>query len=162
MLSRLATVLHRHGRKVLFVAIVGTVIAGAFGFSVAKHLSPYGADDPATQSVQARDRYQRLAGRQIDAGIVALVRSGNVRSTRAENRINQVKRRLAAHSDLARVISFYDAHDPAMVSRDGRSTYVLAYLKPLSDKRLKDEASRIESQFAGQPDVRLGGQAVAN
>src|SRR5205085_5478998 len=52
--------------------------------------------------------------------------------------------------------------DPAMVSRDGRSTYVLAYFKPLSDKALKDVAQHIENQFAGQRDVRLGGEAIAN
>ena len=34
--------------------------------------------------------------------------------------------------------SFYDTHDPAMVSRDGRSTYVVAYFKPRSDSQLKD------------------------
>ena len=36
-----------------------------------------------------------------------------------------------------------------MVSRDGRSTYVVAYFKPLSDTRLQDDAQRIEDQFAG-------------
>ena len=59
--------------------------------------------------------------------------------------------------DVALVRSFYGTHDPAMVSRDGRSTYVLAYFKPLSDKALKDVATQIESRFAGQRDVKLGG-----
>ena len=49
-----------------------------------------------------------------------------------------------------------------MVSRDGRSTYVLAYFKPLSDKRLKDDAQQIEDRFAGQRDVKLGGEQIAN
>ena len=49
-----------------------------------------------------------------------------------------------------------------MVSRDGRSTYVLAYFKPLSDKALKNDAQQIENRFAGQRDVKLGGAAVAN
>src|SRR5207248_9881869 len=52
--------------------------------------------------------------------------------------------------------------DPAMVSRDGRSTYVVAYFRPLSDSRTKDDAQLIQSEFRGQPDVTLGGQAVAN
>jgi hypothetical protein len=58
MLSRLAGFLYAHGRRVLFVAVLGAVVAGAFGFGVAKHLSPYGASDPATQSVQAMNRYE--------------------------------------------------------------------------------------------------------
>ena len=44
--------------RVLYVTVAGAVIAGVFGSSVAQHLSPYGADDPATQSVQATNRFQ--------------------------------------------------------------------------------------------------------
>ncbi len=162
MLGRLAMFLHANGRRVLAVAIVGAAIAGAFGFSVSKHLSPYGANDPATQSVQATNRFQAAAGRQIDAGVVALVQSGDVRTAAGHVRVNQVAAQLRAQPDVARVISFYDTHDPAMVSRDGRSTYVLAYFKPLSDNALKDVAQQIESRFSGQGDVKLGGDAIAN
>jgi hypothetical protein len=48
MLNNLATFLHAHGRRVLLVAVIGAAIAGAFGFSVAKHMSPYSADDGNT------------------------------------------------------------------------------------------------------------------
>ena len=68
MLTRLATFLHAHGRPVLLVALIGAVIAGAFGLGAAKHMSPYGADDPATQSVQATNRFEAAAGRKIDPG----------------------------------------------------------------------------------------------
>jgi RND superfamily putative drug exporter len=147
MFGRLATFLHANGRRVLAVAIVGAAIAGAFGFSVSKHLSPYGANDPATQSVQATNRFEHAAGRQIDAGVVALVQSGDVRTPGAHGRVNEVAAQLRAQPDVARVVSFYDTHDPGMVSRDGRSTYVLAYFKPLSDKALKDVAQQIENRF---------------
>jgi RND superfamily putative drug exporter len=60
------------------------------------------------------------------------------------------------------VASFYSTHNPAMVARDGRSTYVLAYFKPRSDKRLSDDAKLIEHRFAGRHDIKLGGGAVAN
>ena len=162
MLARLATFLHAHGRRVLLVAVLGAAIAGAFGFGVGKRLSPYGATDPATQSVQATNRFQAAAGRQIDAGVVALVSSGNVRSAAARARVTQVAAQLRVQPDVASVVSFYGTHNPAMVSRDGRSTYVLAYFKPLSDKALKDVAAQIESHFAGQRDVTLGGAAIAN
>jgi hypothetical protein len=48
MLARLAAFQYANGRRVVFAAIVAAAIAGAFGFGVAKHMSPYGADDPAT------------------------------------------------------------------------------------------------------------------
>ena len=162
MLARLARFLHAHGRSVLLVAVLGAVVAGAFGFGVGKQLSPYGATDPATQSVQATNRFQSAAGRQIDAGVVALVDSGNVRTAAARQRVSEVAAELRLQPDVARVVSFYDSHNPVMVSRDGSSTYVLAYFRPLSDKALKDVAGQIEQHFAGQHDVTLGGAAIAN
>lgn len=162
MLSRLATFLYGHRRYVLMAAVVLAAVAGAFGVGVAKHLSPYGANDPATQSVQATDRFQAAAGRQIDPGVVALISSGNVRTPAAEKRVRDVERQLRAQPDVVTVQSFYDSHSPAMVARDGRSTYVVAYFKPLPDKRLSDDAKVIERSFVSQPAVKLGGTAIAN
>jgi putative drug exporter of the RND superfamily len=162
MLTRLAGFLYVHRRAVLYVAVIGAVLAGVFGASVANHLSPYGANDPATQSVQATNRFQAATHRQIDPGIVALINVGDVRSTAAKQRINQVAAELNKGPDVAGTVTYFDSHNPAMVSRDGRSTYVLAYFKPLSDSRLKDDAQHIENGFAGATDVKLGGQQIAN
>src|SRR5882762_9926068 len=130
MLTGLATFLHVRGRRVLVAAAIGAAIAGAFGFGVAKQMSPYGASDPATQSVQAAHRFETAAGRQIDPGVVAIVSAGDVRSPAAERRVKQVAGQLRGQPDVASVVSFYDTHDRAMVSRTGRSTYVVAYFKP--------------------------------
>src|SRR3954447_23265807 len=162
MLTSLATFLHAHGRRVLLIAVLGAAIAGAFGFGVAKHMSPYGANDPATQSVQATHRFEAAAGRKIDPGIVALVSAGDVHSAAAQRRVEQVAGRLRTQPDVSSAVSFYETHDPSMVSRDRHSTYVVAYFKPRSDTQLKDAAQRIEDQSAGQPDVRLGGEQIAN
>jgi RND superfamily putative drug exporter len=172
MLAGLATWIHQRARIVLFVAVLGAVVTGAVGFSVAKHLSPYGAEDPATQSVLAKHRFEHAAGRQLDAGVVALVtpsagagataRAADVRSPAATDRVQAVARTLVRQPDVVRLLSYYDTHDPAMVSRDGRSTYVLAYFRPITDKRLSDDSKLIESRFAGQRDVRLGGVGIAN
>ena len=162
MLTGLAKFQQRNGRRILIAALVGAVIAGALGFGVAGKLSPYGATDPATQSVKATNRFQAATGRQIDPGVVALVRSGNVHSAAAEARVATVASRLRAQPDIASVVSYYSGHNPGMVSRDGRSTYVVGYFKPLSDKRLSDDAATIETAFAGDRDVSLGGAAIAN
>ena len=87
MFGRLATFSQSHGRRVLFIAVIGVAIAGVFGIGVSKRLSPYGADDPSTQSVQAKNRYQAAAGRQIDPGVIALVNTANVHSASAERRV---------------------------------------------------------------------------
>ena len=144
MLTKLATFLYANGRRVLFVAVLAAAIAGAFGVGVAKHLSPYGANDPATQSVQATNRFEAATDRQIDPGVVALVSSGDVRSRGRSGASSRSPAELRAEPDVASVVSYYDTHDPAMVSRDRRSTYVLAYFKPRSDKQLEErrEADR--------------------
>ncbi len=162
MLTNLATFIHANGRRMLLVAVLATAIAGVFGFGVAKHMSPYGADDPATQSVQATTRFEAAAGRKIAPGIVAIVSGGDVRSRAVERRVEQVAGQLRAGPDVASAVSFYETHDRAMVSRDRRSTYVLAYFEPRSDRQLEDAAKRIEDRFAGQHDVRLGGEQIAN
>src|SRR3954470_5266278 len=162
MLTNLATFLHGRARRVLLVAVIGAAIAGAFGVGVAKHMSPYGAQDPATQSVQATHRFEAASGRKIDPGIVAIVSAGDVRSAASQQRVEQVAGELRAEPDVSSAVSFYETHDPSMVSRDARSTYVVAYFKPRSDRQLKDVAQRIEDRFAAQRDVRLGGEQIAN
>src|SRR5438045_6158171 len=99
-MTGLTTFLHAHGGRVLLVAVIGAVIAGAFGFGVANHMSPYGANDPATQSVQATDRFEAAAGRKIDPGIVAIVSAGDVHSAAAQRRVEQVAGRLRAQPDV--------------------------------------------------------------
>jgi putative drug exporter of the RND superfamily len=162
MLARLTTVLYSNRRRVLVVSAVAAVIAGAFGAGVANRLSPYGTDDPATQSVQATHRFQTATGRQIDPGVVALVSTGDVRGSAARARVAQIAAELRAQPGVASVATFYTTHTPAMVARDGRSTYVLAYFRALSDKRVSDDTKRIETRFSAQPDVKLGGEAIAN
>ena len=39
---------------------------------------------------------------------------------------------------------------------------VVAYFRPKSDLRIQDDAKRLESEFAGEHDVELGGGAIAN
>ncbi len=161
MFEKLATHIYSKRRWVLFAAVLSVAISGAFGLGVAKRLSPYSAEDPSTQSVQAKDRYEGAAGRQIDPGLIALVQTAGVRTANASRRVNDVEEQLRGSRDVVSVSSFYDSHDPAMVSADGRSTYVVAYFKPKSDSTLEEDAKRLESRFAGQHDVKLGGKVIA-
>ena len=49
-----------------------------------------------------------------------------------------------------------------MLSRDGLSTYVVAYFHPKSDSRIQEDAQRVEREFAGDHGVELGGSAIAS
>ena len=162
MFDVFASFVHRNRRRVLLVALVCIGVAGVFGLGVAKRLSPYGATDPSTESVQATNRYQAATGRQIDPGVIALVTTGNVHSARAERQVRRVEARLRASRDVAAVSSYYDSHDAAMAARNGRSSYVVAYFRPRSDSRIQDDAQRLESEFAADRNVELGGDAIAS
>ena len=68
MFEKLATFVYANGRRVLILAVVGAVVAAVFGAGVSKYLSPYGVDDPATQSVQAKNRFQAATERADRSG----------------------------------------------------------------------------------------------
>jgi uncharacterized membrane protein YdfJ with MMPL/SSD domain len=162
MFEELATFVYANRRRVLMLAVVGAAVAAVFGAGVSKHMSPYGADDPSTQSVQATNRFQAATGRQIDPGVVALVSSGEVHGHAARQRVESVAAELESQPDVASVQSFYTTHDPAMVARNGRSTYVVAYFKARSDLQISNDAKLIASRFSSRRDVTLGGDAIAN
>src|SRR6266516_1637410 len=162
MFGGFASFVYRNRRRVLLVGLLGIAVAGVFGLGVTKRLSPYGDTDPSTESVQATHRYQAATGRQIDPGIAALVTIGGVHRAAAERRVRAIEAALRSSRDVATVWSYYDSHDPAMFSRDGRSTYVVAYFQPKSDLRIQDDAKRLEAKFSGQRDVELGGGAIAD
>ncbi len=61
MLNAMADLATRRSRTVIVSALIASIVAGALGAGVASRLQPYGADDPATESVQA-DRSARGGG----------------------------------------------------------------------------------------------------
>ena len=162
MLARLAGLLHTRGRAVLAAAVVVAAVSAVFGAGVAGGMSPYGANDPATQSVQATNRFEAAAHRQLVPGVTALVGTGPVGTRAARRLVSRVVAKLRAGPDVATVLSYYATRNRAMVARDGRSTYLLAYFRPRSDKTVQDDAKQIAREFAGWRRVTLGGAALAN
>ncbi|HEX3278946.1 MAG TPA: MMPL family transporter [Thermoleophilaceae bacterium] len=151
MIDRLARLADGHARRVLAVAAVFFVVAGALGAGVADRLDPYGADDPATESVIADKQLERAGYRETD--VVVLVRG--------VDRAGAVARRLRADPDVASVADYRSTRSRDFISKDGRYTYVAAALKPTDDDAEGDAAERIVDLFAGQPGITVGGGAVA-
>jgi uncharacterized membrane protein YdfJ with MMPL/SSD domain len=159
MIDRLARLANRRARRVLLVAGVFFVIAGALGAGVADHLDPYGADDPGTESVIADNRLQDAGYRETS--VVVLVEGVDVHEPAGRARIDALAAKLQADPDVASVASFNSTGSRAFVSRDGRSTYLAAALEPTDDDAVQDAAERIVDELAGEPGVTLGGRAVA-
>jgi uncharacterized membrane protein YdfJ with MMPL/SSD domain len=159
MFERLALLAERWGRMVVIAAVVLTVAAGALGAGVADRLDPYGADDPATESVKGADRLEQAGYRET--GVVVLVDDVDVDSAAGRDRIEGLTEELRADEDVAAVASFYTTGSRDFVSRDGGSTYLAVQLSPTDDREIQDAGERIGAAFEGEPGVTVGGGAVA-
>jgi uncharacterized membrane protein YdfJ with MMPL/SSD domain len=159
MLERLALLADRRGRTVVVAAVIVAVVAGVLGAGVADRLDPYGADDPATESVKAADRLERAGYRE--AGVVVLVDDVDVDSPAGRERIEALSQRIHSDADVARVASFYTTGSRDFVSRDGGSTFIAVQLSPTEDDEIQDAGERISAALEDQPGVTVGGTAVA-
>ena len=72
LLTRLAT---SRPRRVVGVAVVVAILAGAFGGGVAEELGPYGADDPRDDSVKSDKRLEAALGYDPETALIAVVLS---------------------------------------------------------------------------------------
>jgi putative drug exporter of the RND superfamily len=159
VMERLARIADRRARRVLVLAVVFFLVAGAVGASVADRLDPYGADDPDTESVIADQRLEDAGYRAT--GVVVLVDGVDVRSPAGRARIATLAGKLRRDRDVASVSSFVDRGARDFVSRSGDSTYLAVALSPTGDHALQDAAERIADSLAGERGVTVGGPAVA-
>jgi hypothetical protein len=142
------------------VVVLGLVLfgaAGALGAGVAQRLDPFGADDPATESVVADLQLQAAGYRE--PGVVVLVHGTSPRAPGGRERVAAIARRLRGDRDVAGVASFLSTGSRDFVSQDGRSTYLAVALGPTSDRARQDAAARIAASFAHTPGVSVGGPA---
>jgi uncharacterized membrane protein YdfJ with MMPL/SSD domain len=159
MFERLARLADRSGKRVVIIAVVLSVIAGALGAGVADRLDPYGADDPATESVKAADRLEAAGYR--DTGVIVLVDDVDVESAASRDRIDALAQEIRADEDVTDVASFYTTDSPDFVSRDGDSTYIAVRLAPTDDGDIQDAGERIADALADEPGITVGGGAIA-
>jgi uncharacterized membrane protein YdfJ with MMPL/SSD domain len=159
MFERLARLADRSGKRVVIAAVVLSVIAGALGAGVADRLDPYGADDPASESVKAADRLEEAGYR--DTGVIVLVDGVDVESGAGRDRIEALAQEIRSDEDVTDVASFYTTNSPDFVSRDGDSTYLAVRLAPTDDGDIQDAGERIVDALAEEPGVTVGGGAVA-
>jgi uncharacterized membrane protein YdfJ with MMPL/SSD domain len=159
MFNALASLAQRHGKRTVIFAAVFFVIAGALGGGVASKLAPYGADDPATESVKATDRLEADGYR--DPGVIVLFQNTSPTSKVGQQKIQGVERQLRGNPDVARVTGYLETQSLDFISRDGSATYLAVSLKPTGDKERQDAAKAIADDLSGQPGVKVGGISLA-
>jgi len=159
MFDALARLADGKARRVALLAVAFFLLAGALGGSVASRLDPYGADDPASETVKARESLED-AGLRSPA-VIAVVENAPVADPATRARVEALEDQVRRREDVVAVSGYYDTHSPAFVSRDGRSTYFAVSLAPTGDKALQDAGAAIADELAKQPGVIVGGRAVA-
>src|SRR5204862_3853423 len=73
-----------------------------------------------------------------------------------------VESRQRRNPEVSFFLEWLSAHNPAMIARDRRSTYLIAALRPLNDKQQEEAGKRLLAAFARDAQVTLGGNPVAN
>jgi RND superfamily putative drug exporter len=163
MLSKFAGLIDRHPWRVLGVALVIVVVAAPLGLHVRDHLKPRGFDVAGSGSAKARELVARATGTDPASSVLALVRlSAPLTTAVSLRRVATVEARLRSDPAVAAVFDWRSAHNPAMVGRDRRATYVIAALRPLNDQQQEEAGKRLLAAFAGDRQVTLGGNPVAN
>ena len=160
MFNGLASLADKRGKWVVAVAIVFFLVAGALGGSVADKLDPYGADDPDTESVIAKERLDDAGFR--DSSVIVLIEGVNAAEPAGEARVQQVAERVGADADVDRVVGFAETGSPDFLSADGDATYLAVSLTPTDDKTQQEAADRIREELSDEEGVSVGGFALAN
>jgi uncharacterized membrane protein YdfJ with MMPL/SSD domain len=159
MFDALARFADGNARRIGLFALAFFLLAGAVGGSVASRLDPYGADDPATETVKARERLED-AGLRPPA-VIAVVEDAPVAAPATRARVEALENGVRRRADVKSVTGYYDTRSPAFVSRDRRSTYFAVALKPTADKQWQQSGSDIADRLSAHPGVVVGGAAVA-
>jgi uncharacterized membrane protein YdfJ with MMPL/SSD domain len=159
MFNRLASFAQRRAKRTVVVAVIFFAVAGALGSSVSKHLDPYGADDPSTQSVIADNRLEADGFR--DVSVIVLIQNASPTQAAGQQRIAGIEQKVKANPDVQNVAGFAETHNRDFISKDGRTTYLAVSLKPTGDKQLQDAGQRIKDELSGEPGVTVGGFALA-
>jgi uncharacterized membrane protein YdfJ with MMPL/SSD domain len=158
MFTALANLAQGRPKRIVVLAFLVALAAGALGGSVADRMGPYEADDPATEAVRANDLIKR-GGVNPGTDVVALLRTEQgVRSAAGQAAVERLASELRRDPAVGRVVT-YRQGGPDMVSKDGRSTYLTASFKTSVDA--SDSADRLSAELVGMPGVTLGGGEVA-
>jgi uncharacterized membrane protein YdfJ with MMPL/SSD domain len=159
MMERLARLADRRARRVLIFTAIFFVLAGALGAGAAQRLDPFGADDPASESVIADQRLGQVGFH--NTGVVVLIEGTDARSPQGRERIETITGELTADPEVASVSSFLGTDSPDFLARDRDATYLAVALKPADDHGRQAAAERIADSLSGEPGVSVGGPALA-
>jgi hypothetical protein len=145
----------RHPRRTALFALLFVLVAAVLGGRAASQLNaPNAFEDPSSQAAHARTQIEAATGFEPTAGVIALVHGAPLSAAAVS-----AARTLSHDPGVARVATYANTHDSALLSRDGRSTLVAASLH--ADAQPDAVVDRLTKDFAGSHEVQLGGADVS-
>jgi uncharacterized membrane protein YdfJ with MMPL/SSD domain len=162
-LDRLTDVSCRRTGWVLLLGLAAAVAATIFGAPVVDILKDRSDfEDPASESVSARTAIESATGVTPDVGLIAVVRTpAGVDSPRTDRRLAQIEAAVRADPDVGSVTGYRSTRDLAFVSRDGRSTYLVASFRSGLELDDDDVAARVARRLERFDEVVPGGRPLA-
>src|SRR6195952_3869931 len=158
MLDRWSGVLVRRTRAILAVGMLATILAGVFGIGVFGSLGQGGFDDPSSEASKELAHEQDAFG-NLSVDVIAIYRSEDMSVSDAAFR-TEVEQTLAGipKGTTTSVATYWDTHDPSMVSKDEHATTVLISLAGTGQSELADnndlvtpalKSDQLPTQIAG-------------
>ncbi len=166
ILSRIADVSVRHPKLILGSLAFLFAIAIVVGGPVAKILKDNGGfDDPNSEYIQAQKTIAHDQG-FFPVPMVVLVQPGrDVTDPSVKARVARIVRVLSTDGDIHHVISAFNTPapfpDPFLISRDRRSTEILAFFDDIGQTQREESGKRLRERLERPPQVMFGGQAVS-
>ncbi len=166
MIDRLAQLATERTRRVLLIAGAVFLLAAVLGLPILTILKSENSEFQAhnAQNQQVLRAIQNATGQSAEYGVVALVPvAGNALAgprsvgSRATAEARRVAALLAVQPGFQRELDYSSTHLPALVSRDGRFTLVLAAFA--TQDRSAAAVAHLRPEVAGSG-VRFGGNEV--
>jgi len=155
----LARFADRRARRVGLFAVFFFLLAAALGGSVADRLDPYGAEDPATEAIEARETLKDAGFKH--PGALVVIRNAPLSTAAGRRKVAAAARELRSMPEVESVAGYLNTRSPDFVSANGRSTYLTVTLGPTDDKQWQEASAAVVERFEGDPDIVVGGAAVA-
>ena len=167
MLAALARMANSRPKMVLLIGTLALVVAGVFGGSVQQLLST-GLSDydvPDSPGVQSREDIKRATGIDHQQGYVLLVRTDQAMTpaTPPPPVVARTIELLKQRPEVRNVIDYHSAQAPTLISRDGRSTYVVGEVGDIDEREAAESLIKaVEDDPQLRDTVVVGGATVGN
>lgn len=155
MLTRLAKLVARRARLVLFLSVAGLIAMAAVGFGAFGKLETGGFEDPQADSSKAQEIIDQEFGGDTDLVFLVESATGDVDDADTVTAGTQLTEELTADAALANVTSYWTTEAETMRSDDGASAIIVANLAGDA----ADVAEKYDGDNAGL-EVTVGGPAI--